>query len=650
MDRFSPAPVIIENLTPCIDGGAFAVKVITGELLRIEADIFKDGHDVLKADVLYRRRGSQRWSRSPMKFLSNDRWQGSFRVDEAGFFEYSIEAWTDALSSWMRFIEKKCEVQTEVKTDAEEGIRLLNQWLQTVTDKREKKKINSYLKQLELAAGSSEEILRMIRDSEFIEVITENPYKKDISMLKAPYPLVVDRVLAEFGAWYELFPRSQGKHKTKSGTFKDCIKRLPDIKKMGFDIIYLPPVHPIGRTNRKGKNNTLHAGPSDPGSPWAIGGAEGGHKAVHPELGTLDDFRDFVEAAGDYQIEIALDLAYQCSPDHPYAKEHPEWFYQLPDGTIRYAENPPKKYQDIYPINFWCENREALWNELKSVVLFWIEQGVRIFRVDNPHTKPLRFWAWLIEEIKTQYPDTLFLAEAFTRPKVMKFLAKAGFSQSYTYFTWRNSKHELREYLEELTQHEMKYYFRGNFFTNTPDILHEYLQKGGPTAFKIRLALAATLSSSYGVYSGYEFFENIPLKEGSEEYLNSEKYEIRKRDWNALPNMKSLISRINQIRKDNPALTGYKNLEFFESPNHQVLCYGKANSDLSNIIICAVMLDPYSAQEDLVRLPIWKWGIEPWQTYQMKDLVTGQKFYWKGESNYIRLDSSQPAHILKLTK
>ncbi len=453
-----------------------------------------------------------------------------------------------------------------------------------------------------------------------------------------------------FAAWYELFPRSQGKDPQKSGTFQDCIRRLGDIKKMGFDVIYLPPIHPIGTSRRKGPNNSLTAGENSPGSPWAIGNKEGGHKAIHPDLGTFQDFKEFTAAAAKLDIEIALDYALQCSPDHPYVREHPEWFYHRPDGSIQCAENPPKKYEDIYPFNFYCSDREKLWNELKNIILFWIEKGVKIFRVDNPHTKPLRFWKWLIDAVQKDHPEVIFLAEAFTRPKLMKFLAKEGFTQSYTYFTWRNSKQEIRQYFEELMRPEMSAYFRGNLFANTPDILHEYLQTGGRPAFKIRLFLAATLSSLYGIYSGFELCENRALPH-SEDYLNSEKYEYKVWDWNRPGNIKDFISRLNAIRASNPALQEYQNLKFYESGNEHILCYGKKTADNSNLLIAAVNLDPFNAHEDTVTLPIQEFGIGEGQTYQMEDLLTGQTYDWKGASNYVRLDPAlEPAHLFRLRK
>jgi starch synthase (maltosyl-transferring) len=462
---------------------------------------------------------------------------------------------------------------------------------------------------------------------------------------KDVFELMVDRKAAAYSTWYELFPRSQGQVPEQSGTFEDCILRLPDIKKMGFDVIYLTPIHPIGMTNRKGIDNALIAETASPGSPWAIGNKTGGHKSIHPALGGLNEFKSFVDNARDLGIEIALDIAFQCSPDHPYVKDHPQWFYHHPDGSIQCAENPPKKYEDIYPLNFYGEDWQNLWEELKSIITFWIEKGVNIFRVDNPHTKPLYFWKWLIDQIQKDYPQVIFLSEAFSQPKIMKFLAKAGFTQSYTYFTWRNLKEELRSYMQELINSDMKYYFRGNFFVNTPDILPEYLQKGGAPAFRIRLLLAATLSSSYGIYSGFELCED-QARPGSEEYARSEKYEIKTRDWNKPGNIKDLIIRVNAIRRQNPALQEYKNLEFFETRNEHVLCYGKRTTDNSNMIVVVVNLDPFSAHEDLVTLPLSKLGIKEWQTYQMHDLLTEDTYLWKGASNYVRLDPLQnPAHI-----
>jgi starch synthase (maltosyl-transferring) len=559
--------IIIENVSPMIDDGVFAVKCIAGDKFLVEADILKDGHDVLEADLLFRKKNDMAWLRVPMRLTENDRWQAFFIPEVNARYCYTVEAWAPSNGPKTRY------------------------------------------RTLELMA---------------------------------------DRKAARFGSWYEFFPRSAGQVPGQSATFKDCIPRLEDIRKMGFDIIYLPPIHPIGTTNRKGSDNTLVAGESSPGSPWAIGGEDGGHKSIHPQLGGIDEFNLLLGAAKNLGLEIALDLAFQCSPDHPYVKDHPEWFYHRPDGSILYAENPPKKYEDIYPLNLYCEDWELLWEELKSIVIFWIEKGINIFRVDNPHTKPLLFWKWLIDKVQDRYPQVIFLSEAFSRPKIMKFLAKTGFSQSYTYFTWRHSKHELRSYLEELTHSDMKYYFRGNFFTNTPDILTDFLQKGKAPAFKIRGVLAATLSSNYGIYSGFELCEDA-ARPGSEEYANSEKYEIKIRHWDKPGNIKDYITRINSIRRENAALWEYENLEFYDTFNEYMLCYGKRTADNSNMIVVVVNLDPFSSHEDTVTLPVGKFGIGPWQSYQMHDLLTSAVYSWKGSSNYVRLDPFvNPAHIFKV--
>lgn len=647
---WSKHPVVIENVTPEIDGGIYAAKAVVGERVTVEADIFKDGRDILRGVVRFRPKSQKKWAEIPLVALDNDRWGASFTPDKNTRYVYTIRAWSDPLSTWLENTRKKCLAGQDIPSDITEGVRLISE-LGSKAVPAEQKQIKKLISLLELSRGIHDEVLRVLENSNLSEWAEKYPLKRCVSELERPLELIVDREAARFGAWYELFPRSQGKTAKKSGTFADCVNRLSDIKKMGFNILYLSPIHPVGQTHRKGRNNTLTATDNDPGCPWAIGDKTGGHKAVHPDLGTLKDFERFVNEAGKKGIEIALDLAFQCSPDHPYVKEHPDWFYRYPDGHIHYAENPPKKYEDIYPINFYCEDAAALWSELKSIVLFWIERGVKIFRVDNPHTKPLRFWKWLIDEIQNEYPEVIFLSEAFTRPKVMKFLAKAGFTQSYTYFTWRNNKWELREYLKELTQTGMKEYFRGNFFANTPDILHEYLQTGGVPAFKIRAALAATLSSSYGIYSGFELCENTPKEPGSEEYLHSEKYEIKPRNWNQKGNIKDYLGRLNQIREENPALREYKNLRFFHSNNDNVLCYGKKTGDNSNLIVVVVNLNPHQAEEDTISLPIWDFGIEGWQTYQAKDLITGEKYYWRGERNYIRLDPNfEPVHILSLKK
>ncbi|HXV19006.1 MAG TPA: alpha-1,4-glucan--maltose-1-phosphate maltosyltransferase [Candidatus Omnitrophota bacterium] len=642
--------IVIEGVHPEIDGGVFAAKSVAGRAFAVEADIFKDGHDVIRAALKYKKKSEKAWRETPMRPLVNDRWEGTFTPKNNTRYLYTVEAWMDPVFSWLAHVEKKCKAGDPVQSEVLEGLGLLRLVLKS-TQPKDSKRFGEMIKRLELSEGEPDEVLAVFNEPLLKRVVSEVPLKQYATSYGKELELVVDRSKAQFSAWYEMFPRSQSKTPKKSGTFRDCIARLPDIKRMGFDVIYLPPIHPIGQTSRKGPNNSLQALPDSPGSCWAIGSRQGGHKALHPDLGTMNDFEAFVAAAADHEIEIAIDFALQCSPDHPYVKEHPDWFFRRPDGTIHYAENPPKKYQDIYPLNFYCSDWRSLWEEMKSIVEFWIGKGIRIFRVDNPHTKPLRFWKWLIDEIQKDHPDVFFLAEAFTRPKPMKFLAKAGFAQSYTYFTWRTAKWELRQYLEELTQSDMWHYFRGNFFANTPDILHEYLQRGGRAAFKVRQVLAATLSSNYGIYSGFELCENTPKTLGSEEYLNSEKYEYKVRDWDAPGNIKDFIARVNRIRHENPAFGEYTNLEFYESRNDNILCYGKRTADNSNIMVVVVNLDPYNVQEDLVTLPLWKFGLEEWQTYQMRDLLHDEKYYWKGSTQYVRLvPDAQAAHIFLLKR
>ncbi len=465
------------------------------------------------------------------------------------------------------------------------------------------------------------------------------------------YAVIVDRERGRFAAWYEMFPRSQSAVAGRHGTFADAERSLVRVAELGFDTVYLPPIHPLGRTHRKGRDNSLTAGPEDPGSPWAIGNEDGGHTAVDPRLGTLADFERFVQSARALGIEVALDYALQCSPDHPWTREHPDWFFIRPDGTIRYAENPPKKYQDIYPLDFWCADREALWRACLDIGRFWIARGVRIFRVDNPHTKPLALWEWLIAEIKAERPDVIFLAEAFTRPKRMQALAKLGFTQSYTYFTWRNTAHELTEYLSELTGTELAEYFRGNLFTNTPDILHEYLQEGGRPAFRARLVLAATLSPLYGIYSGFELCENVPVRPGSEEYLHSEKFEIRVRDWQAPGNIDADVRAINRIRRENPALQQHTTLSFHTSENERILFYRRGLPDGTNDLLVAVNLDPHHAEESMVHVPLDALGIPASEAFVVHDLLTDERYTWRGERNYVRLDPAERvAHVLRVER
>jgi len=537
-----------------------------------------------------------------------------------------------------------------VASDLIEGTKLLSQ-AASEAKQTVREELENFLARIQ-KADSKEGQLRIFSEQSLLLLMKEHGDKSDLITHEPALEVIVDRVAARYAAWYEIFPRSQGTVPGKSATFEDCKRRLPEIKSMGFDVIYFPPIHPIGVTKRKGPNNSLVAGPNDPGSPYAIGGKEGGHMAVEPGLGTIEDFVSFERTCRSFGMEIALDFAINCSPDHPYVTEHQEWFFKRPDGTIKYAENPPKKYEDIYPLNFNVPGDawKTLWEEMRTVLLFWIKKGVRIFRVDNPHTKPVPFWHWLIEEIQRDYPDVIFLAEAFTRPPMMQVLAKVGFTQSYTYFTWRNFKQELIVYLTELTQTEVSEYFRGNFFANTPDILPQFLQEGGRPAFRIRFVLACTLSSVYGIYSGFELCENKAVP-GKEEYLNSEKYEYKVWDWNRPGNFKDYISKINRIRQDNPALHLYKNLRFYPASDDNILFYGKATEDRSNIVFVAVNLDPFKAHEATIYIPIHEFGITQTETYELHNLITGERTLCKGEQNTVTLDPEvEPAHIYSLEK
>lgn len=641
--------VVIENVKPEIDEGRLLIRRVIGEKIVVQADIFCDGHYDIAASLLYRKANEEKWKEAPMRSLGNDRWEGIFTVEELGSYYYTVRGWIDHFQTWQRDLKKKYEASHDVKVDLSIGSGFME-------------------KAAERASGPDVEKLRtfaeVLGDEKDVDEAVSVALSDDVTSLMKAYPdkslsatyekelaVFVDRKKALFSTWYEMFPRSCSPEPGLYGTFKDCKRRLPEIKRMGFDVLYLPPIHPIAKTNRKGKNNSPVAGPDDPGSPWAIGSEEGGHKSVHPQLGTIEDFEKFVNRAKDYGIEIAIDLAFHCSIDHPYVKEHPEWFRWRPDGTIQYAENPPKKYEDVIPFDFETENWRELWEELKSIVLFWVERGVNIFRVDNPHTKPFAFWEWLIKEIKRDHPDTIFLSEAFTRPKVMYKLAKVGFTQSYTYLTWRNTKREIMEYLTELTQTGVREYFSPNFWPNTPDILSEYLQYGGRPAFIIRLVLAATLSSNYGIYGpAFELCVTDALP-GKEEYLNSEKYEIKNWDRDKPGNLKDLIAKLNQIRRENPALQTTWNLKFYEVNNDNLICYGKTTEDLSNIILIAVNLDPFHVQPGWVRVPLNELGIAPEHPFLVHDLLSDKKYNWQGEWNYVELNPQvMPAHIFRVRR
>jgi starch synthase (maltosyl-transferring) len=637
--------IIIEAVTPQLNCGRYAVKREEGDRLTVEADIFRDGHDIVAAAVRYRRNGERKWREARMTHLENDRWQAETDdLSEIGGWEYTVIAWTDRFATWRRDLKRKHDAGVEYEVELQEGAILIGE-AEKKARKDERRTLAAIRERVE--KGSAEDRYEAAYD-EHLDLIMESCLPRaDLTEYDRRLELYVDRVKARFASWYELFPRSASNDPDRHGTFDDVIARLPYVRDMGFDVLYFPPIHPIGKAHRKGKDNALTAGPGEPGSPYAVGSEEGGHKAIHPELGTLEDFRRLVKAAHEHGLEIALDYAIQVSPDHPYVEQHPEWFFHRPDGTIKYAENPPKKYQDIYPLDFYSENWEEQWREWESVFLYWIEQGVKIFRVDNPHTKPVQFWQWCIGEIQRQHPDVLFLAEAFTRPKMMRALAKAGFTQSYTYFTWRNAKQELTEYFTELTQSEMREYFRGNLFPNTPDILHEYLEDAPPSAFRIRAALATTLSSVWGMYSGFELCDNEGHPD-REEYRNNEKYEIRARDWDSPDNIRDWITRLNHIRREDPALQEYDNLTFHPCDNDQVLFYAKWAPDDSHATFMAVSLDPYNAQETTLDFPTGHLGIGDDEVYDAEELLLGRTHRWQLAFQRVRLEPDSPARIWRI--
>ena len=668
-----PSRVVIEGIDPEVDAGRFPVKRTVGETVVIGADIHTDGHDLISATLKYRHlpaagsvgtgsvgksstgKGSTAqaeagaWTEAPMTALVNDRWTGTLPLEQPGWYEFTIQAWIDWFATWRRDLIKKTDAGQNVETELVEGAAMVRRSASGAT-KADAAWLNTQAERLE--AGNQTQRVAVALDPALLTLMETYVDRRYGITYDRPLRIWAERERARFGSWYELFPRSCADEPGQHGTFADVEKRLGYIAAMNFNVLYLPPIHPIGLAFRKGPNNTLTPGPTDPGSPWAIGGPEGGHKAVNPRLGTLADFDHLLKAATAAGIEIALDIAFQCSPDHPYVKAHPQWFKHRPDGTIKYAENPPKKYQDIYPIDFECDDWQNLWQELCSVIIFWAERGVRIFRVDNPHTKPFRFWEWCIGSVQEKYPDAIFLSEAFTRPKVMKYLAKSGFTQSYSYFTWRNAKTEITEYFEELTQTDVGDYMRPNLFANTPDILPEFLQFGGPPAFHIRLVLAATLGASYGIYGPpFETFEGTPVAPGKEEYLNSEKYQIRDWDWHSPSPFRELIGIINQARNENPALQYDRGLEFHETDNDQLIFYSKTNPEGTNTVLSVVNLDPYHVQSGWVQLPLEQFGFKEDESYQVQDLITGAYYLWHGEWNFVSLDPQvTPAHILRLRR
>jgi len=594
-----PPRIQIQDVWPQADCGRYPTKAVVGDSVPVWATIFRDGHEVLGAALRYRAKGTRKWREAQMGDFGNDRWMGHLEVDSVGRWEFTVEAWVDRRASWRWEIGRKVERgQSDLTSELAEGALLYG--------------VDS-LSVKEALADEAEE-------------------RAEVTSLAKPLELAVDRARARFGSWYELFPRSWG-------GFAGVEKAIPELAELGFEVVYLPPIHPIGETNRKGKNNMLKARKGDPGSPWAIGGEAGGHDAIHTDLGTIEDFDRLVATANEHGVEVCLDFAIQCSPDHPWLKEHPEWFNRRPDGTLKYAENPPKKYQDIYNVNFDSEDWQGLWNALHDVVAYWVDHGVKVFRVDNPHTKPVPFWGWLIGRIHERDPEVVFLAEAFTRPVIMQTLGKVGFSQSYTYFTWKNTKGELIEFMRDVVSWSP--WYRPNFFANTPDILHEYLQRGGPAAFAARLVLAATLSPSYGIYSGFERFENVPVREGSEEYLDSEKYEAKERTLAGAP-LAPLIKRLNTIRRANPALQRVDNLTFLETESEHMIAYAKVTGD--NAIAVVVNLDPFETREGVAILPA-SLGLAP--SVRARELLTDEDFSWQTGRNYVRLEPGQ-SHVIRL--
>ncbi len=642
--------VLIEGVTPEVDAGRFPAKRTVGDSVRVEADIFTDGHDSIAAVLRFRFEDSADWTETPLQPLVNDRWFSVFSVTKLGRYRYTIHAWVDHWETWRRDLLKRIAANTDAAVD----YRIGAQHLREAAGRAGKADGDRLLSEATALDSAADPITLRERasDPSLHELMARYPDRQFATEFGRELVIVVDPVRARFSSWYELFPRSTSTEPGQHGTLADCQARLDYVASMGFDVVYLPPIHPIGTQYRKGKNNTTTAEPDDVGSPWAIGAADGGHKSVHAQLGTLADFRNFMKRASELDIQVALDIAFQASPDHPYVKDHEDWFRKRPDGTIQYAENPPKKYQDIYPFDFESTNWREMWQELKSVFDFWIGQGVRIFRVDNPHTKAFPFWEWCITELKRECPEVLFLSEAFTRPKIMYRLAKVGFSQSYTYFPWRNGKAELVAYLTELTKTNVREFFRPNQWPNTPDILTEFLQLRTRAAFMVRFLLAATLGSNYGIYGpAFELLEGRPAKPGSEEYLDSEKYQIRHWNLEQPDSLRELITLVNRIRRDNPALQSDWLLDFHPVDNDQLICYSKRSTDGSNIIVVIVNLDPYHVQSGFVDLAVEELGIDADKPYQASDLLTGARYMWSGRRNYVELNpASVPGHILQIRR
>jgi len=642
----SRASVVIQRVRPQLDCARHPIKREVGDRLTVHAEAFKEGHDILAAVLKFRKKNEPQWNEVPMRQTNAglDLWEGSFELTENALYEYTVEAWGDLHETWLRDVRKKLGADQTVELELIEGRALLAE-----TAKRSKNKhLKASLKTFDAADYDGQ--LEILRSEAVREAMAANPDRSRSATYDMILEVFVDRERARYGAWYEMFPRSQGTEPGRSATFREAEARLPEIGEMGFDVVYLTPIHPIGTAHRKGRNNALTAVPEDPGSPYAIGSEDGGHMAVHPDLGTLEDFRHFVQATEALGMEVALDIAIQCSPDHPYVLEHPEWFEFRPDGTIKYAENPPKKYQDIVNVDFHCNDWEALWREWRNVLIHWVKQGVKVFRVDNPHTKPAAFWEWVIGEVRGEYPDVIFLSEAFTRPRVLENLAKIGFTQSYTYFTWRETKAEFTEYLTELMQSETTEYLRPNFFPNTHDILPHVLQFAGRPAFMMRLVLAATLSPTYGIYSGYELCENTPRGERGTTvyYQDSEVYEYKVRNWNRVGNIKEYVTKINAIRREHPALQELTNLRFHDADDENVLFYSKVLE--GNAVLMAVNLDPYNTHEAHLELPLEELGLSEDEEYVLEELISDREVPGRGRRFWVQIEPDSPAEIFRVKK
>jgi starch synthase (maltosyl-transferring) len=642
--------VVIEKVLPEVDGGRFPITRTPGELVSVSADIVSDGHDVIGASLMYREDGDQAWHEEPMALVTNDRWEAHFRVGGVGAYVYTSRAWVDPFKTWSRDLVKKADAGQDLALDLLTGAQVL-----AAAAKRAKpddaKKLTEFAARLRKISGVDTKVaVALSEDEELIALISVYRDRSADTVYEKELVVRVDRERARFSSWYEMFPRSCTTSAERPGTLRDCANYVEYVADMGFDVLYLPPIHPIGITERKGKNNSTTPGPHDPGSPWAIGSNEGGHKTIHPQLGTLADLQALRAKAESCGVELALDIAFQCSPDHPYVKEHRDWFRSRADGSVQYAENPPKKYQDIYPLDFESADYPALAEELKSVFLFWISHGIRIFRVDNPHTKPFAFWEWVIQEVTCECPEVIFLAEAFTRPKIMYRLAKLGFNQSYTYFAWKNTKVELTEYFTEITSPPVSDFFRPNVWPNTPDILNEYLQKGGRPAFMARLILAATLSANYGIYGpAFELAQNVPVREGSEEYLDSEKYQVRVWNRDDPRSLKDLIRRVNYIRRESDALQSNLSLRFHPTDNPQLIAYSKVSEDRAEKILVIVNLDPVNRQMGWIEVVLKEFRLAADESYELHDLLTDRKYAWQGSRNYVELNPAQmPGHIFRI--